>query len=123
MDLGYNKEQILVINDTRALRANEKVLRDELTTDSRVINASISSHMPGETAMDGTQAYARERKGSENGSEIHIDIFRVDYDYLNTLGIEMKYGRNFSRDFPSDSSAIVINETAAMNWAGLPIRR
>jgi putative ABC transport system permease protein len=118
-DLGYSKDQVLVINDTRLLHANEKVFRDELTNDSRVINASVSSHMPGEINLDGTQAYAKERKGSENGSEIHIDIFRVDYDYLATLGIEMAFGRNFSKNFPSDSMAVVINETAAyeLGWS------
>ncbi|MEI9919818.1 MAG: ABC transporter permease [Bacteroidota bacterium] len=95
-DLGYSKDQVLVIKDTRALRANEKIFRDELVNDSRVINASISSQMPGESNMDGTQAYAKERRGAENGSEIHIDIFHVDYDYLATLGIKMAHGRNFS---------------------------
>jgi putative ABC transport system permease protein len=36
----------------------------------------------------------------------------VDYDYVNTLGIELVEGRNFSRDFPSDSSGVILNESA-----------
>lgn len=119
-NLGYSKEQVLVINETRALRENEKNYRDELATDSRVINASVSSHMPGEKNMNGTQAYAKERLGNGQNSEIHIDIFRVDYDYLNTLAIEVAYGRNFSRDFPSDSAAVVINESAAYEFGWTP---
>lgn len=119
-DLGYSKEQVLVINETRALRENEKNYRDELATDSRVINASVSSHMPGEKNIRGTEAFAKDRLGTSEHTEFHIDIFCVDYDYLNTLGIELANGRNFSRDFPSDSSAIVINETAAYEFGWTP---
>jgi len=110
----------LIINDTRVLRSSEKVFRDELVNDSRVMNASISSHMPGEINLDGAQAFAKEREGKENGTGIHIDIFHVDYDYLATLGIKIVNGRYFSQDFPSDSSAIVINETAAYELGWTP---
>ena len=119
-NLGYSKEQVLVINETRALRENEKNFRNDLANDSRVINASVSSHMPGERNMQGTQAYAKDRVGDGQSTEIHIDIFRIDYDYLNTLAIELAYGRNFSRDFPSDSAAVVINEAAAYEFGWTP---
>ena len=39
--------------------------------------------------------------------------YYADFDHQNTLGFQMKEGRFFSRDFPSDSLAVVINETAA----------
>lgn len=119
-DLGYSKDQVLVINDTRTLRENEAIFRNELVNDSRVINASVSSQMPGEKNMDGTQAYAKDRAGNDPNTEIHIDIFHVDYDYLTTLDIDVAFGRNFSRDFPSDSSGIVINEAAAYEFGWTP---
>lgn len=118
--LGYDKDQVLVINDTRTLRANEQVYKDELLKDSRVINASVSRQMPGDPHMDGTQAFPKNREADESNAEIHINIYHVDYEYLSTLGIEMAYGRNLSRDFPSDSSAIVINETAAEEFGWTP---
>ncbi|RFS26953.1 ABC transporter permease [Chitinophaga silvatica] len=37
----------------------------------------------------------------------------VGYDFLSTMGIQLKEGRDFSRDFPSDSNAYIINESAA----------
>lgn len=119
-NLGYSKEQVLVINDTRLLRENETIYRNELIKDSRVINASISGQMPGEKNMHGTQAFAKDETGTNPSTEIHIDIFRIDYDYFATLGIEMAKGRNFSRDFPSDSAAIVINESAAFAFGWTP---
>jgi putative ABC transport system permease protein len=118
--LGYDKDQVLVINDTRTLRANEQIYKDQLLKDSRVINASVSRQMPGDPNMDGTQAFPKDRAAAESSAEIHINIYHVDYEYLSTLGIEMAHGRNLSRDFPSDSSAIVINETAAEEFGWTP---
>ncbi len=115
-NLGYDKDQVLVITDTRMLRNNEQVFKEQLLKDSRVINASIARQVPGQKEIGGTQAFSKDQKENESTSEIHIDIFRVDYDYMATLGMELRNGRNFSEDFPSDSSAIVVNETAAKEF-------
>jgi putative ABC transport system permease protein len=45
-------------------------------------------------------------------NSFNAEKWSVDYDYVNTLGIEIIEGRNFSRDFPSDSAAVIINESA-----------
>ena len=42
-----------------------------------------------------------------------MQAWRIDYDYINTLGMQIIKGRNFSKEFGSDSSAVIINETAA----------
>lgn len=42
-----------------------------------------------------------------------MQIWRVDYDYLKTLGMELIKGRNFSRQYGTDSTGILINETTA----------
>ncbi|MEM6831663.1 MAG: FtsX-like permease family protein, partial [Bacteroidota bacterium] len=43
---------------------------------------------------------------------------RVDHDYMETLEIEMAAGRSFSKDFPSDSATVVVNEAAVrqLGW-------
>ena len=53
-----------------------------------------------------------------NGTEIHANIYHVDYDYLQHLGMQIVKGRNFSKDFPTDSSGVVINEAAVreLGW-------
>jgi putative ABC transport system permease protein len=47
-----------------------------------------------------------------------MNIYHVDYDYLNTLGMQVKQGRYFSKELPTDSTAVVINEEAAkqLGW-------
>jgi putative ABC transport system permease protein len=116
--LGYDKEQVLTIHDTYTLKDNQSVFVQQLKQDSRVVNTTIGRHYPGNDNMNGTQVYAREGDNHEKGGEIHINIYNIDDNYLPTLGIEMAKGRNFSKDFPSDSSAVVINETAArsLGW-------
>jgi putative ABC transport system permease protein len=66
--------------------------------------------------MDGTEIYPKNESG--NGTEIHANIYHVDYDYLKTLGISVLCGRNFSKEFPSDSAGVVINEAAVrkLGW-------
>ena len=118
--LGYDKEQVLYLQDTYVLgnRDIQSAFKQALLKDSRVVNASIGADVPGN--MDGTQIYPKDKASNENDAEIHANIFHVDYDYIPTLGIHMVQGRNFSKDFPTDSFAVVINEAAVrdLGWSG-----
>jgi putative ABC transport system permease protein len=44
---------------------------------------------------------------------LSMQIWRIDYDYMRTLGMQMKQGRNFSKEFGADSTAMILNEAAA----------
>jgi len=109
--LGYDKDQIIVIENASALRENEIPFKQKLKGDHRIVNVTNSS-VPIGTAMSfgGTEVFAKERRTSN----IHITILSADYDFLETMGMELLIGRNFSREFPSDSLGqnIIINETA-----------
>ena len=118
--LGYDKEQVLYLQDTQLLGNGtlQQAFKQSLLKDTRVVNASIGTNVPGNPDMDGTQVYPKDKTANEGDAEIHANIFRVDYDYIPTLGIKMKAGRNFSRDFPTDSFGVVINDAAvqALGW-------
>ncbi len=116
--LGYDSEQVLCIPDGRLLGDNQSAFKQQLLQDARVASVSISRSVPGDLFMDGTEIFPKNENG--NGQEIHTNIFHVDYDYLNTLGIRIKEGRNFSRDYPTDSaSGVVINEAEVrqLGWS------
>jgi putative ABC transport system permease protein len=122
--LGYDKEQVLFLPDARLLAKNQMAFEQQLLQDNRVISASISRFVPGSPFMDGTEIYPRNE--TSNGTEIHSNIYHVDYDYLRTLGIHLLQGRYFSKDFPTDSTGVVINEAAVreLGWSGInPIGR
>lgn len=113
--LGYDKEQVLFLPDGRLMGNNQDAFRQQVLQDGRVVAASISRYVPGSDMMDGTQVHPVNENG--NGAEIHMNIYHVDYDYLKTLGMQMKQGRFFSKAFSTDSQAVVINE-AAVNELG-----
>jgi putative ABC transport system permease protein len=115
--LGYDKEQVVFVQDTRLLGNREEVFRQLLLQDKRAARATLSENAPGSGNMNGTEIYPKET-GPGNGKEIHADIFNIDYDYLPTLGLEIVKGRNFTRGFSTDSSGVLINETAVedLGW-------
>ena len=119
--LGYEKEQVLYLQDGYMLGSKDvqNYFKQELLKDTRILNVSVSTDVPGNPDMDGTQIFPKDKAANENGAEIHSNIFHVDYDYIPTLGIQMLHGRNFSKDFPTDSQAVIINEAAVndLGWA------
>ncbi len=120
-ELGYNKDQVLVIQDTYTLRNNQSAFKEQLLKDSRVVNATTSMDEPVDrvgTEVDGSEIYGKENNEKGTRSEIHAFFFHVDYDYLATLGMKMAAGRYFMKGYSSDSSAVVINESAVrdLGW-------
>jgi len=115
--LGYDKDQVVFLPDARLLGKNQDAFRQQLLQDNRVVSTSISRSVPGGPIMDGTQVHPRNENG--NGQEAHANIYHIDYDYLQTLGIQLIRGRNFSKDFSTDSASnIIINEAAVkeLGW-------
>ncbi|MCY7358466.1 MAG: ABC transporter permease [Rudanella sp.] len=111
--LGYDKERVLVVQGTGALGKNEDVFRRQLLRDSRVANASVSSHLPTGPTNNGLFSVFPDGQNDRLGRFV---LYGVDYDYLPTMGMKLVAGRNFSPTFGTDSSAVLINETAAQTY-------
>jgi putative ABC transport system permease protein len=115
--LGYDKDQVVFVQDTRLLGNREEAFRQQLLQDKRVVRATLSENAPGSGNRGGTQVFPKET-GPGNGRDMHIDIFNIDYDFVPTLGLEIVKGRNFTRGFSTDSTGVLINETAVedLGW-------
>ena len=111
--LGYDKDQVLVVEGTGVLGKNEDVFRRQLLRDSRVANASVSSHLPTGPTNNGLFSVFPDGYPDRLGRFV---LYGVDYDYLPTMGMKLVAGRNFSPSFSTDSSAVLINETAAQTY-------
>jgi putative ABC transport system permease protein len=109
--LGYNKEQLLVIPNSWALGKNEKNFKDQLRTDTRVENVTVSGYKPaGPTNNNNAMAYP---EGKDKQVMTALE-YKIDEQYIPTLDIKMAAGRNFSpAAYGTDSSAMIINEAAA----------
>lgn len=111
-NLGFDKEQILVIKvqDLAKTPAKWRMVRNELKSIANVENASFSSSIPGR--KHGTTIFLPE--GNKQSETLIMDMVMTDYDFVDTYGIEMADGRDFSESFASDSAeGFLINETAA----------
>ncbi|RIV43872.1 ABC transporter permease [Flagellimonas pelagia] len=110
--LGFNKDQVLVIKGTNLLKDNTESFKERLLGLSDVKSVTISDYLPVEGSKRNGNTFGMINEGSQEIS-VPAQIWRVDYDYVNTLGLHIQKGRAFSKDFASDSTAIVINTTMA----------
>ncbi|HEX8041079.1 MAG TPA: FtsX-like permease family protein, partial [Chryseosolibacter sp.] len=114
-NLGFDKENIVNMLHTLALKTNAQAFKEEVVANPAFKAASFSNNLPPRV----TWTSAFRKGGSEQDFLLHV--YHVDYDHLKTMGYQMAEGRFFSRDFKSDSTAIILNETAykQMGFANL----
>lgn len=114
-NLGYDKEQVLILPNGWQLANNVETFRQQLFQDSRVENVSISGHLPsGQSYNNNFFLYPAE----DVSKQIKTLRYDVDIEYIPTMGMELIAGRNFSDEFGSDQGSIILNETAlmALDW-------
>ncbi len=111
-DLGFNKEQVMVIEQVHALQDKIPVFKKEIENIPGVVACSHSTAVPGH--MNNVNGYMIEGRGEDN--VVIMTTTWTDYDHLKTYGIELVEGRFLSEEFASDSNACVINETAVKNF-------
>ena len=109
-NLGYQKNQILIINDSYSLGNNIDAFKNEMLNVSGVISGTISDYLPIPSERNNSAFFKEAGMVSESG--LTMQRWIIDYDYFKTLGIELSEGRNFSQEFGTDSSAIILNQTA-----------
>ncbi|HEY1054071.1 MAG TPA: ABC transporter permease [Emticicia sp.] len=109
--IGFDKEQVLVLHETQVLGEKLNAFKNELSKLSPVVRVSLAGFLPAgisRKSIDGVQV--------KNGNRVtthRTKSYYVDEDYLPTLGMKIAQGRNFSKAFLTDNSAILINEAAA----------
>ncbi len=112
-NLGYDKNQVLIINGTSALGNNLTPFKNELLQMPGVTSATVSSFLPVPINASRSDNIFSSSPIMDAKNGIDMQAWGIDYDYFKTMGIQIIKGRAFSKDFGSDSSAVVINETAA----------
>jgi putative ABC transport system permease protein len=110
-EIGYNRNQVLMINNTYVLDKQIKTFRQEMLKISGVQSAAVAGSVPTETGYN-QNGWFKDPTLDAKQVTILTDFF-ADQNYIPTLGMSMAAGRNFSLDFLTDSSAVIINETAA----------
>ncbi len=107
-DLGFDKENVVVIPGANFFGTNQQAFKQKLTSHAAIREVSFSYSVPGGT-FDALSLYKKE---GEN-QDFQFYWMNADHDFLHTYNIEVVEGRAFSEDFPTDTAAVVLNEAAA----------
>ncbi|MGB3588323.1 MAG: ABC transporter permease, partial [Tunicatimonas sp.] len=114
-DLGFNKENIIVLNDGEALGANADTFREALLNQSEVLSISFTNVSP----LAGYPEYIITPQTESDSiyreeNALVLSSLTTSHDYLSTMGIRLKKGRNFSREIAADSAygVVILNEQA-----------
>lgn len=120
-NIGFVKDQVLILKETGPLGEHATAFKNELLKMPEISSGTFSGYLPVSNSFRGDNTYSTAPvMTSTNG--FSMQNWKVDEDYISTLGMQLIKGRNFSKDFGSDSTAVVINEsTAKYLGAGDPI--
>ncbi len=107
--LGMNKENVLFLVLRGNSREKYETIKDELRKNQSIINITRSSSLP---YRIGSNSGGFNWEENKNEDDVLIGFEFTDFNYANTLGMNIIDGRYFSDEFASDSNAVVINEKA-----------
>lgn len=116
-DLGFEKERVVRIGmNERALREKSQVLINQLKQMPEVSSVGTASSSPG-LGIGKLLLKVEDNEGKlvDRG----VDLYAADYDFVSTLGMKVVTGRDFSREFPSDTTfGALVNESMVkrMSW-------
>jgi putative ABC transport system permease protein len=117
-ELGYDKDHILVVRTrSKEVRKNIEPIKQALIEQTKIKLITTSNSLPSDI---GSSTLARLKE--DGVDEDNIDIYRndVDYDYVETFGLKLVAGRNFSPEIESDKDKVIINESAAYAFGWTP---
>lgn len=114
-DLGFNKEQLMVIRRAGALGNYDKikVFQQEIKKYPGVLASTNSTAVPGHP--NNNNGFMIDGRSSSEQTVL-MNVNWVDDDFIDTYGIKLEEGRFLSDEYPSDSLSVIINESAAKKF-------
>lgn len=110
-DLGFDKNNLIVLKNAGSLGTNINVFKEELLKMPEVENASICNLVPPDVSHSDLF-----RPVGEDIQERGCNYCIADEDFMSTLKLTLVDGRFFSKEFSSDVNGVVINEVAARKY-------
>ena len=129
-DLGYDRENIIMLPADDSIRNNWEQIRQNLLNNPQILSAALSKRAPTGRLLD-APGFRVEIKGEMLNNPFSMPHNRVSHDFFKTYNMKIIAGRDFSREFPTDiNEAFILNETAIqrLGWKnaedaiGTPIR-
>ncbi len=109
--LGFNKDRVLIVENSGLPLETRQYLKNEIEQLIDVKSASFAGYLPVASSSRSDNTFSTEAVMTESNG-FNMQYWNIDYDYMETLGMEIIDGRNFLQTFGTDSTAIILNETA-----------
>lgn len=107
-NLGYDKDQILVIRESYLLGNDQAAFQEALLKNPKIANLTHSAFVPaGPTDNNIAPIFI------EGEFNRRMPVYHIDDQYLPTMGMKLVSGRNFSKEFGADSTNVIINQSAS----------
>ena len=110
-DLGFNKDNLIVIRRADAFFRQRESFRDQLLQIPGVKNVGFSRAVPGTNFNN--NGFLKDEDPEKN--TYLLNQTQVSYDFPEALGVQLVEGRFFSRDYGTDLTAVLINEAAVIS--------
>ena len=118
-DLGVNLEQVVAVKAPRvrddAFKEKFTTFKEELLRHAAIKKFSFVTEVPGRQIFWDNGGIHRVGESASKGK--NYQIVGIDYDFVPLFDLELAAGRNFSREFPADKDALILNETG-VKWMG-----
>jgi len=109
-DIGYDKDQMVVVKDSWLLGGNQAVYKEQLLNHSQVENVTRSRYIP---AGPSNNSMTGIFLSPESTDFRRTAVYYIDDQYIPTMDMKIMAGRNFSENYGSESSNVIVNETFA----------
>lgn len=114
-NLGYQKDQVLLLDDTYFLGESTEAFKQQILEFPEVSNASYSSFIPVSGSSRNNNAFWKYGARDQEHTVI-LQNWSVDRDYVETMEMEIIEGRDFGEEFGTDSISVILNETAVRQF-------
>lgn len=109
--IGYNREHVLIINNTDPLGTQAKAFKEDVLKINGVQSATMTGFLPTNDWRSDSPVFPDATLDQKKA--VSVQTWYVDENYIPTLGMQITKGRNFSKQFLTDSTGLIINEAAA----------
>jgi putative ABC transport system permease protein len=110
--LGFEKEQVMVVHNPGSLGNRVTSFKEVMRQNSQVTHVSGSNTLPSRSFHNMIFV------SKDVANKFNLNLCVCDFDFLETLKLEMADGRFFSREFSTDTQAVILNERAVkvLGW-------
>ncbi len=109
-DLGYNKENLLYVQAQGVVKPHFNVIKNDLLATGVVKNVTLSNSR---VLNLGSNTGDFSWPGKDPQKQVLVTVESVSPEYISTMGMQLKAGRDFYADTKIDSGNVIINETMA----------